>query len=378
MRGSLEEDDSDDIWEAEGLRMPFRSKWARWAGVTLLALLSVALFAGCGAVSPTAPANHKTPNMLDPKGPVALRESDLWWIILIIGTFVFVVVTTALIIAVVRFRDRPGAAPARQFSGNTRLELAWTIAPSIVLFAVLAVTIGTMFALAQPTNQKTITVTAVGHQWWFEFQYPNDNVVVADELHVPVGTVVHVDLRSDNVIHSFWIPQLAGKTDMIPGHANSMWFKADVVGQYRGECAEFCGTQHAHMDFLVIAQTQADYNAWLATQKQPAQQPQTAQATQGKKLFISAGCAGCHYINGVNQSVPTAQIGPNLTHFGNRDWIAGGVLDNTPQNLYQWVYHAQSVKNGSDMPSFDGTSPGYTKLTPTQVDALVAYLEGLK
>ncbi len=349
--------------------MPFRSKWARRAGVALLALTSAALLAGCG---------ENSPSILNPKGPEANREAFLFWFILVVATIVFVLVTSALLYSVIRFRDRPGAAPARQVSGHTGLEIAWTIVPSVVLFIVLGVTIGTMFALAQPQGKPTINVTAIGHQWWFEFRYPSENVVTGDELHVPVGTVVHVDLQSDNVIHSFWIPQLTGKTDIIPGHNNAMWFQADTAGTYRGECAEFCGTQHAHMDFVVVAQSQSDYQAWIAQQLQPATTPTDPLAQQGKAIFFgAAGCAGCHVVNGVNKQTP-AQIGPNLTHFGSRLLIAGGVTNNTTQNLYDWVYHAQTVKEGADMPSFDGTSPGYTKLTPQQVDALVAYLQSLK
>ena len=260
-----------------------------------------------------------------------------------------------------------GPAP-RQIHGLNWLEITWTIIPTGVLVAVLIVTLYTLLgAIQQPTGVPTMTVNAVGHQWWWEFQYPDQHFVTADELHVPVNMVVHVNLISHDVIHSFWIPDLAGKTDVIPGHDNTMWFKSDTPGYYRGECAEFCGTQHAHMDFEVVVQSQADYNAWVAGQQQTAAKPTSPLAIAGEKYFASAACVGCHVINGVNTG---NLIGPNLTHFGSRQLIAGGVLDNTPQNLALWLKNPQAIKDGSDMPNLH--------LTQQQIDELVAYLESLK
>jgi cytochrome c oxidase subunit 2 len=353
--------------------MPFKpNKRNRRGLLTLIPLVIALALAGCGVSTNVNDIQH-TPNILDPQGPIAFTESNLFWFILIVSTFVFVVVVSALIYSVIRFRARPGGPEAQQFHGNTRVEIAWTIVPSVILLAVLVATITTMFSIQEPpTTPSTITVNAIGHQWWWEFQYPNDRVVTADEMWIPTDTVVHINLISDNVIHSFWVPQLGGKTDVIPGHDNTMWLKATNAGWYRGECAEFCGTQHAHMDFLVHAVSQSDYQAWLTRQQAPAATPATGTlAEQGAAYFVSSPCIGCHQINGVTNSSGARLIGPNLTHFGSRQWIAGGVVNNTPENLAAWIRDAQAVKPGVDMPSFPN-------LTQTQIDELVAYLDSLQ
>lgn len=346
------------------MRSRFRLK--RWIGVALLALVASAILSACNGA----------PEFIDPKGPVASTESDIWWIIFVICVVIFVGVTSVLLYSVFRFRARPNSPEPRQIHGNTKIEIAWTIAPTLVLLVILGMTIGTMFGpLARPTTGASISVKAIGHQWWFEFSYSN-GVVTADELHVPVGTIVDVSLVSDNVIHGFWVPQLAGKMDIIPGHDNQMWFKADVVGTYRGECTEYCGAQHAHMDFVVVAQSQSDYDAWLASQQaDPATPADGSPEANGAALFKSEGCSGCHAIG--TPPKDAILIGPNLTHFGSRLLIAGGVLDNNSTNLAKWVRNAQEIKPDSDMPSFDG-SAGSRNLSPDQVNDLVAYLESLK
>lgn len=350
--------------------MPFKPMTRkRWRLASLLPLLIALALAGCGQTDINL-VNH-TPNILDPKGPIALKESNLFWFILVVSTVVFVIVITALLYSIIRFRARPGAPEPAQLHGNTKLEIGWTIVPSVILLGVLVMTITTMFGLQQPASANTITVNAIGHQWWWEFQYPDDHVVTADEMWIPTGTVVHVNLISNNVIHSFWVPQLSGKTDVIPGHDNAMWLQADSAGWYRGECAEFCGTQHAHMDFLVRAVSASDYQAWIQQQQAPAAQPTSTLAQAGAQYFAASPCIGCHMINGVTKGSGAGLIGPNLTHFGSRQWIAGGVVDNTPQNLAAWIHDAQAVKPGSDMPAFPN-------LTQSQVDELVAYLESLK
>jgi len=336
--------------------MPFRSRKTRWGLAALGALVAFALG---GWANP--------PNILDPHGPEALKESNLFWFILVVATIIFVAVMSVLLYSIVRFRARPGMPVPRQLHGNNKLEIAWTVVPSIVLLLVLFMTISTMFSLAQPTGVPTMTVRAIGHQWWWEFQYPDQHIVTADELHVPTNMVVHVELYSNNVIHSFWIPQLSGKTDVIPGHDNTMWFSSDKTGVYRGECAEFCGTQHAHMNFEVVVDSPGVYATWLAGQQAPAAKPTSALALQGQQAFRQ--CSGCHYIQGVDP-FSTTQIGPNLTHFGSRNLIAGGVLVNNKANLAMWLKDPQAVKSGSDMPNLG--------LTQAQIDALVAYLESLK
>lgn len=342
----------------------------RWIGAGTLLVATMAILAGCGTTTQCTTFNNCTPNMLDPKGPIALKEANLFWFILIVATVVFLGVISVLLWSIIKYRARPNSPMPRQVGGNTTLEILWTAAPAAILFAVLAVTLVTMFSLAQPANANPVTVTAVGHQWWWEFDYPDGHFVTADEMHIPVGTVVHIDLRSDNVIHSFWVPQLGGKTDVIPGHDNSMWLKGDTIGTYRGECAEFCGTQHAHMDFVVVVESAQDYANWVANQQAGPVTTQTGLAAQGAQFWKTSQCIGCHQINGVTDNAKA--IGPNLTHFGSRSLIAGGVLENSPSNLEQWIAHAQDVKPGSDMPSFAGT------YSSQQIDELVAYLESLK
>jgi cytochrome c oxidase subunit 2 len=220
--------------------MPFRSRLTRWGAISVLALTVAGLLAGC---------DPNTPSTLDPAGVAADKEATQLRFILVVATIVFVAVTGALIYMMIRYRARPDSPPARQIGGHQRLEIILAAIPTVVLFIVLFFTISTMFALAQPNEPNILTVKAIGHQWWWEFQYPNQKIVTADEMYIPVNTTVHVELESNNVIHSFWVPQLAGKTDVIPGHDNTTWLKATRTGDFRGLCTEFCGTQHAHMDY---------------------------------------------------------------------------------------------------------------------------------
>jgi cytochrome c oxidase subunit II len=357
--------------------MRFHPKTRRWAGVALLALIGAVVLSACDL----GPENGA--NTMRPAGPVAAKENELFAIIMIVSTIVFVVVTAWLLISIFRFRARPGSPEARQIAGDNRIEIGWTIVPSIILFVVLFFTVSYMFALASPPTPPTLNVTAIGHQWWWEFHYPVQNaqgittqIVTADEMHIPVGAVVHISLVSDNVIHSFWVPELGGKTDVIPGHDNALWLKADRTGIFRGECAEYCGNQHAHMDYTVHADSDADFRTWVANMQTQAVAPATDAATAGQKVFLSSGCVACHNIDGVTKPHPA--IGPNLTHFGSRGLIAGGVLSNTPDNLTRWILHAQDVKPDSDMPSFDGSPGSQGNLTQEQINNLVTYLESLQ
>jgi cytochrome c oxidase subunit II len=343
--------------------MPFRSRLTRWGAVSVLALAITGLLAGCAG----------SPSPLDAAGPMADKEAGLFWLILVVATIVFVAVTGTLLYFMIRFRAHPDSPPARQIGGNQRLEITLALIPTVVLFIVLFATIFTMFNLAQPASANTLTVKAIGHQWWWEFQYPNQKIVTADEMYIPVNTVVHIELESNNVIHSFWVPQLGGKTDVIPGHNNTTWLEASKPGDYRGLCTEFCGTQHAHMDYLVRAVPADQFQAWVQQQNQTA--PMLAKTDPnyaGQQLFLTKGCVGCHLIDGVNKP-SNLQIGPNLTHFGSRQLIAGWVLDNNTTNLKSWVRDAQAVKPGSDMPAFS-----QSQLSDSELDTLVAYLQSLK
>ncbi len=365
------------------MRMPLFRGTKRWVVIISAMLLSSLLLAAC---------DDRTPSILNTFGPVAQSEANLFWFILVVATIVFVAVEGVLIYSIVRFREKPNAPAPRQIHGNNRLEIAWTIAPSIFLFAVLGATILTMFNLGNLGSGPRMEVRVVGHQWWWEFDYPGYHVVAADELHIPAGAIVQADLVSNNVIHSFWIPQLTGKTDVIPGHNNKLLFKADMNAAghtFRGACAEFCGAQHAHMNFSVVVDTPDAFNTWISAQQQAAAPvntssvacktpiPQSDLVACGAKFFAQGACVGCHGIVGVNltgYNDPKAGglVGPNLTHFGSRNLIAGGVLDNDPsgKNLAIWLHNPQDVKPGNDMPDLG--------LSQDQVNALVAYLESLK
>ncbi|HAG98439.1 MAG TPA: cytochrome c oxidase subunit II [Ktedonobacter sp.] len=379
--------------------MPIFRRMKHWGTIIPVVLLSSLLFTACGGNSPT---------ILNPTGPVSVQEANLFWFILYVATFIFVLVEAVLIWSIFRYRERPNSPAPRQIHGNNTIEIIWTVVPSIFLFAVLAGTIYTMFNIQNISSTNgsfsQIRVSAVGHQWWWEFDYPNQHVINADTLYLPQGAVVTMDLKSNNVIHSFWIPSITGKTDVIPGHDNQKIFRADQVGEYRGECAEYCGTQHAHMNFNVIVLDTNAFNAWVSNEQQSAQNPTASLAQQGQKLFKgSGGCTGCHGIVGVNldsfQAAKTssgleasALVGPNLTHFAERRLIAGGILiasdghnwANDPAcqlvngqlankdncGLYQWLHDPQAVKPGNDMI--------ISSLSDTQIYALIAYLQSLK
>jgi cytochrome c oxidase subunit 2 len=375
-----------------------RRKMKRLGIIISAVLLSSVLLTACNS-----------PSILDTHGPVAAKEEGLFWFILAVATFVFVVVETILIISIVRFRERPNAPAPRQIHGNNTVELAWTIAPSIFLFAVLVGTIYTMFNLSNISGTsaglgRTEDITVVGHQWWWEFDYPREGIVTADELVVPQGTVIDATLISNNVIHSFWVPQVFGKTDVVPGHMNHQIFEANDVGIYRGICTEYCGLQHAHMSFNLVVMKTPDFLTWVSNQQKNALTPTSGAALAGYKIFSGpGGCEGCHGIVGVNLksfSDPAGAFlkGPNLTHFGNRDgqscatncMFAGAVLEWNPAScvvttaangspaianpsacgLYQWLQDPQAVKPGSDMV--------IGPLSPTQIAQLIAYLESLQ
>ncbi len=367
------------------MRMPIFRGAKRWGVMLSVVLLASLLLAACGEGSPS---------ILNTAGPVAAKEAGLFWFILVVATIVFVAVEAILIWSIIRFRERPNSPMPKQTHGNNTIEIIWTIAPSIFLFAVLIGTIYTMFSLNQPAGQ-TLNVQVVGHQWWWQFDYENAHVTTADELVVPTGTIIHLDLKSDNVIHSFWVPQLTGKTDVVPGHDNTKWFEADTPGQkYLGLCTEFCGLQHANMKFYVLTMTPDNFQTWLIGQQQVAQNSSDPNAQAGKALFTGAGgCVACHGIVGVDlqswaTTPPANQIGPNLTHFGSRRSIAGAVLTWDPSScvvqgtgsnaqivneqscgLWQWLHDPQGIKPGNDMK--------IGQLSDNQIALLVAYLESL-
>jgi cytochrome c oxidase subunit 2 len=328
----------------------------RKIGIVLLLLLALPL-AGCSS----------TQSILQPATGSARQIAGLFYTIFYLALAVFVLVEGLLVYFVIRYQRRTNSELPDQVHGNTPLEIAWTLAPALVLAVVFVLTVRTMSAVsvsAQPS--PTVNVRVVGHQWWWEFQYPDLNIVTANDLHIPVGEVVGITLESDNVIHSFWVPQLTGKTDVVPDHQNKTWLRAEAPGDYNGQCAEFCGSQHAHMLFHVVAQTPAEFAAWVQ-QQQTTPPTATGDSAKGADVFAKGACVGCHTIEGTKAQ---GKVGPNLTHFGSRLSIAAGTLPNTPENLALWLKNPQAVKPENDMPNLG--------LSAADIQALVAYLESLK
>jgi cytochrome c oxidase subunit 2 len=295
---------------------------------------------------------------------VASRLFDLYMPVFWVAVVVFVLVEAAIIYVLVRFRRRPEQTELPpQTHGNTRLELAWTIAPAIILGIVAIPTVDTLVDLSR-TPDNALQVKAIAHQWWWEFQYEDGQVITGGEMHIPVGRPVEVTVESGDVIHNFWVPNLAGKIYAIPNHTNKMWLNAREPGTYYGQCAEFCGISHAWMKFAAKAESQEDFERWLASER--GRTPPTGLAAQGEQTFLGLACIGCHAVAGTTAQ---GRTGPNLTNFGNRDRFAGWYLENNDENLRRWLKNPQAVKPGAKMPNLN--------LSDEQVDQLVAYLNSL-
>lgn len=337
-------------------RLPLRSPRA-WGALLLPGLLLLA-----SACYPYHPQST-----FDPAGPVARWQRDIYYLLFWAAVFVFVTVTSALVFALVRYRGRrrDGGLPP-QVHGNRALEIAWTFAPAVVLTVIAVPMVMVAFRVATPPAGTSLEVRVVGHQWWWEFNYPDLGFTTANEMHIPVGRPVKLVLESADVIHSFWVPKLAGKTDNIPNRQNTMWLQADEPGVYMGQCAELCGVGHALMRFRVVAQPEEEFQAWVEAQKAPPREPATPLAREGARLFAQGACIACHTIRGISEGT----LGPDLTHLASRQTLAAGTLENTPENLARWLRNPQAVKPGAKMPNL-GLSEG-------EIRALVAYLESLK
>src|SRR5262245_1328602 len=342
--------------------MPLRRQPLARLLLIVAVLLAAVVLSACGENLPATTTA--------PEGTNARRIYELLVPIFWVALGVFVVVEGLLIYSIVRFRQRPDAGIPTQVHGNTTIEIAWTIAPALILLVIAVLTFRTQ-AIQAEKPADALKIQVIGHQWWWEFRYPDQNVVTASELYIPVGRNITLEMTGQDVIHSFWMPKLAGKTDTIPGHQNYLTFMAEQPGIYRGLCAEFCGEQHAVMRFRVVAVTQDAFQSWL-TQHQAAPPPPPDNV---KQLFLTKGCVGCHTISGFKEAV--GQVGPNLTYFGSRETIAGGALTNTPENLKLWLHDPNAVKSGNAMGKTIGQGEGKIALTDQEIDALVGYLEGM-
>lgn len=327
-----------------------------------LLLIPAALLSACGAPQ----------SVLEPSGPQASIIADLGWFVMWLGIGVAVVVGALVLIAALKERGTLAEhAPYDQGGGKLWILIGGFAAPAIVLGIVFVMTLDTLdrFPLgAADADGPRIHVT--GHQWWWHATYEGGDgqgFSTANEIHIPVGRTVDITLTSADVIHSFWVPKLAGKADLIPGHVNRIRLRADEPGTYRGECAEYCGVQHAHMAFHVVAQPVDEYEAWVASQREEAAVTGDL-AARGRELFRTHACSLCHAIRGVS---PGGGVAPDLTHLASREWLAAGTLRNTRANLAAWVVDAPSIKPGTQMPEMKVFSG-------EELQALLAFLEGLE
>jgi cytochrome c oxidase subunit 2 len=353
----------------------------RRAGAPFLCALAVA-FAGC------SPERYPQ-TALRPLSDFArigdhVQDQTFYW-----ALGVFILVEGALLYAVFRFRGRPEDPEPSQIHGNTTIEIIWTLIPALILAAIAVPTVKGIFE-TNTTPQGAMAIEVIGHQWWWEFRYPEADITTANEMFIPAGQTVELKINSGDVVHSFWPPRFAGKRDVFPGRETRLWWKADSTGLYPGQCAEYCGIQHARMAFHVRSVTPEDFEAWVAHMKTmgPPKPPaaaaapgtgdslrtasagakvQTAQDSAkaapapargaeyaaGEKLFMTKGCMGCHSLQAVG--APKGMIGPNLANVGARSHIAAGWLPNTDENLERWIREPQTVKKGVLMPNLGVT-----------------------
>lgn len=283
------------------------------------------------------------------------------WAAAIIALVVFLALAWVLL----RFRDRPGAPAPPQTRGHTLLELSWTVAPALVLLVIAIPTIQVIFRTQAAPSAQALEVVVRARQWWWEFRYPTLGVATANELHLPAGRPVALTLEGPDVIHSFWVPQLGGKRDVVPGRVNRLTLTPDATGEYWGQCAEFCGISHANMRLRVVVEAAAAFERWVAAQRAPPAEPSGA-AADGKTFFASHACVGCHTVRGVSAGV----LGPDLTTFGSRTTLAAGLLPNTPENVAAWVKDPGAIKTGAKMPNLG--------LSDAEASAVAAYLTGLR
>jgi cytochrome c oxidase subunit II len=348
------------------LRSRGPSNWR--ARVSLVVLILGPGTALADAAQPLSPTNIFAPASTPAKSIFGLSL----FVLAVTGT-IFLVVFSLLLYSVVRFRKRnndDGIEPPQVY-GSNQVELAWTIIPILIVVALFMAT-ARVIAVVQrtPPPSNAVAVTAIGHQFWWEYRYPELGVVTANELHVPVSDPAHpsptfINLLSADTDHSFWVPRLAGKTDLIPNHPNTMWMDPQETGVYLGQCAQYCGTQHAKMLLRVYVQSKDEFDRWIQQQRQPA--TTSIAVSEGQRIFETTACINCHTVSG---TVASGRFGPDLTHLMSRDTIAAGAASNTPENLRLWIRNPNAIKPGSLMPAME--------LEEKDLNALTAYLETLR
>jgi cytochrome c oxidase subunit 2 len=333
------------------------------------ALGAMLCFSSCGGIQ----------NSINPAGPQANSLSRLWWLMFIVCSIVFVAVMIALLLALrnqtrePQYASTPILEPPQQEERRCRnVVLSAVTITVIILFVFLIVSFSAGRSLTADLAQKNgLSIELTGHQWWWEVRYQDvdaSNIfTTANEIHIPVGVPVTFSLKGGDVIHSFWVPNLAGKKDLIPGKINTIWLQADKPGVYRGQCAEYCGLQHAQMALWVVAEPQEQFNAWRQNQTQTSVQPTSDSQKHGQQVFLTSTCVMCHAINGTRAG---SNSGPNLTHVASRNTIAAATLANTRDHLAQWIKDSQSVKPGNKMPQ--------NNLAESDLQSLLDYLQSLK
>jgi cytochrome c oxidase subunit 2 len=322
--------------------------------------------------SPALP-EHRITDIFKPLASPAGAEKDIALFTIAITAVIFFVVAGLIVFTVARFRRRPTDADRvepPQIYGSNQIEAAWTVIPILIVFVLIGISARVIAAVQNASPPKhALHLTLIGHQWWWEVVYPDYHITTANEIHIPASAdgqyATYLTLQSIDVIHSFWVPQLSGKVDLIPNRNNYMWIDPRNPGIYLGNCAEYCGTQHANMLLRVVAQTPDDFRAWAARQQQQANDDAAAQ--QAKATFEALSCVDCHAIRGTSAN---GKFGPDLTHLMSRTELGAGIEPNTHENLQHWVADPQVAKPGCLMPSF--------KLTDKELNEVVAYLETLK
>jgi cytochrome c oxidase subunit 2 len=345
---------------------------------------ALAFLAGC------APAEKYPQSALDPQSDFTTMLHSLFQVEYYLAVAVFVLVEGALLYVIFRFRGKPEDPEPEQVHGNTMVEVIWTAIPALILAALAVPTVKTIFRTYEVPKGDALEVEVIGHQWWWEFRYPQYGLVTANELHVPTGRTVSLRMITQDVLHSFWLPKLAAKRDVFQQRTTTLWFKADRDGLYPGQCTEFCGIQHGRMAFQVVSEAPDRFDAYIATLKASAPPPApaapavvdsakptalagtttttlgattvVADSTEGAQLFMMKGCIGCHSLD----ATKAMGVGPNLAGIGTRKYIAAGWLENTDANLAKWIQHPQDVKHGVIMPNLG--------LTDAEAQALAAYL----
>ena len=352
-------------------------KFTRAATAVFLLLIGgTPAFAAEPEASPASEI-HRIADIFQPLSRPAELLLEPTHLVLLMCFGIFAVVVAVLVYVLIRFRPRgpeDHLEEPPQVYGSYNIEMAWTVIPCLIVFVLILVSARSIVEIQNhPMPEDALKIRLIGHQWWWEIQYPELGIITANEIHVPVSSrdgkprPTHISLESADVIHSFWVPQLAGKTDLVPNRTNQTWIEPFKTGVFLGNCAEYCGTQHANMLLRVIVQTPEDFQKWADNQKQLPAEPQDVIAIQGKKDFYDLSCVSCHKID----TTPAEGVfGPDLTKFAIRQTLGAGVAANTPENLHAWLVEPDSLKPGCYMPDM--------KLSPQQLDSLVAYLQTLK